>query len=381
MSEKFLLMSPGPTEVDPRVIRAMLRPAIHHYDSQFIDIYDETEELLRKIFQTNNDIITFPGSGRSGIESSVLTFIDPGEKVLAITTGTFGNWFIEILRIHGANLNILSYPQGKHFECKEIKHILEEDKNISSIAIVHNETSTGAIYSEEVKQIGYLTKDYDKFFLVDAISSMGGANVPVDEWNIDVCITSSQKALGGLLGLSIVSVSEKAWQKAIKRPSLRSFSYDLIKWKKTWIKKERGGLLLKGRRSFPVLPPTHLIYALNEATKIILEEGLENRFKRHEEVAKEMRNAIKNLGLEIYPEESVASPTVTAFKVPIGLIGKQIRQKLRDEHNIIVAGGMDELSEKIIRIGHMGYTANINFIKRTAIALENVLYKLNYKKV
>jgi len=381
MSEKFLLMSPGPTEVDPRVIRAMLRPAIHHYDSQFIDVYDETEELLRKVFQTNNDIIMFPGSGRSGIESSVLTFIDPGEKVLAITTGTFGNWFIEILRIHGANLNILSYPQGKHFDCEKIKHILEEDKSISSIVIVHNETSTGAIYSEEVKQIGRIAKDYDKLFLVDAISSMGGANIPVDEWNIDICITSSQKALGGLLGLSIVSVSEKAWQKAIKRPFLRSFSYDLIKWKKTWIKKERGGLLLKGRRSFPVLPPTHLIYALNEATKIILEEGLENRFKRHEEVAKEMRNAIKNLGLEIYPEESVASPTVTAFKVPNGLTGKQIRQKLKDEHNIIVAGGMDELSEKIIRIGHMGYTANINFIKRTAIALENVLYKLNYKKV
>lgn len=379
MDDKLLLMTPGPTEVDPRVIRAMLHPAIYHYDSEFISLYDETEENLRKIFQTNNDIIMLPGSGRTGIESAVLSFIEKGEKVLAITAGTFGNWFIDILKIHGAEPFILSYKKGGFININEIKDALEKDSEITSIVMVHNETSTGAIYNKEVEEVGKLSKKYDKIFMVDAISSIGGANLPIDKWNIDVCITGSQKALGGLLGISIISVNEKAWQKAIKREKTKSFTLDLLRWKQMWIKKERGGFLIRGRRSYPVIPPTHLIIGLNEATKIIIEEGLENRFKRHEEVAKEVRKRIKEIGLELFPEETLASPTVTAFKVPNGFSGKQIREVLKKDYSILVASGMDELTEKIIRIGHMGYTANKEFIERTMIALENTLYKLGFK--
>jgi Serine-pyruvate aminotransferase/archaeal aspartate aminotransferase len=147
-----------------------------------------------------------------------------------------------------------------------------------------------------------------------------------------------------------------------------------------WVKKERGGLLVRGRRSFPVIPPTHLILVLNEALKIILDEGLENRFRKHAEAAEEMRLLGKEIGLELFPEEELASPTVTAFKVPEGFTGKQIRQIMREDYSILVAGGMDELSEKIIRVGHMGYTANKDFVRRTAIALEGTLYKLGFRK-
>ncbi|MCX8188458.1 MAG: alanine--glyoxylate aminotransferase family protein [Nitrososphaeria archaeon] len=380
MDEKLLLMTPGPTEVDPRVIKAMIRPSIYHYDQDFISLYDETEDLLRTVFQTENDIIMLPGSGRTGIECASLSFIDRGEKVLAITCGTFGNWFIEILRVYGADVLTLSFPKGGFIDLEYVRRVLEDDKNIKAIAMVHNETSTAAIYSKEVEELGRLAKKLDKLFMVDTISSMGGTNVPVDQWNVDVCITGAQKALGGLAGVSIVSVSQNAWEKILKRPVIKSFTLDLLRWKQMWVKKERGGLLLRGRRSFPVIPPTHLILALNEALKIIVEEGLENRFRKHEEVALEMRKLIKEIGLELFPEEAIASPTVTAFKVPEGMIGKQIRQVMREDYSILVAGGMDELSEKIIRVGHMGYTANMDFVKRTVVALEGTLKKLGFRK-
>ncbi len=380
MSEKLLLMTPGPTEVDPRVIKAMIRPSIYHYDQEFISLYDETEELLRRVFQTENDIIMLPGSGRTGIESAALSFVERNERVLAITTGTFGNWFIEILKVYGADVVPLSFPKGGHISVDEVKRILEEDNKIAAIAMVHNETSTAAIYSKDVEELGEMSKKFDKIFMVDTISSMGGANVPVDKWNIDICITGAQKALGGLPGVSIVSVSQRAWEKVLKRNVIKSFTLDLLRWKLMWVKKERGGLLIRGRRSFPVIPPTHLILVLNEALKIILDEGLENRFRKHIEAAEEMRLLGKEIGLELFPEEELASPTVTAFKVPEGLTGKQIRQVMREDYSILVAGGMDELSEKIIRVGHMGYTANKDFVRRTAIALEGTLYKLGFRK-
>lgn len=147
-----------------------------------------------------------------------------------------------------------------------------------------------------------------------------------------------------------------------------------------WVKKERGGLLLRGRRSFPVIPPTHLILPLNESLKIMVDEGLANRFRRHDEAASEMRKLGREIGLELFPEEPLASPTVTAFKVPEGITGKQIRQVMREDYSILVAGGMDELSEKIIRVGHMGYTANKKFVKRTVVALDGALKKLGFRK-
>ncbi|MEM3404303.1 MAG: alanine--glyoxylate aminotransferase family protein [Nitrososphaeria archaeon] len=380
MSEKILLMTPGPTEVDPRVIKAMLRPAIYHYDQEFISLYDETEELLRRVFQTESDIIMLPGSGRTGIECASLSFIERNDKVLAITTGTFGNWLIDILKVHGADVLALSFPKGGKIDLEEVKKTLDENKDISEIAIVHNETSTAAIYNKEVEEIGNLARRLDKIFLVDTISSMGGASVPVDKWNVDVCISAAQKALGGLVGVSIVSVSKKAWEKALKRNTIKSFTLDLLRWKQMWVKKERGGLLLRGRRSFPVIPPTHLILGLNESLKIMLEEGLESRFSATEEVAKMMRDMGEEIRLELFPDATLASPTVTAFKVPEGFQGKQIRQAMKEDYSILIAGGMDELSEKIIRIGHMGYTANKDFVRKTAIALENTLHGIGFRK-
>lgn len=198
MDEKLLLMTPGPTEVDPIIIRAMIRPSIYHYDQDFISLYDETEDLLRTVFQTNNDVIMLPGSGRTGIECASLSFIERGERILAITCGTFGNWVIEILRVDGADVLALSFPKGGCIDLEHVKKVLEEDKKITTVVMVHNETSTAAIYSREIEELGCLTKKFDKLFMVDTISSMGGTDVPVDRWNIDVCITGAQKALGGL---------------------------------------------------------------------------------------------------------------------------------------------------------------------------------------
>jgi len=373
-TDRILLMTPGPTEVSTRVLRAMMRPAIHHYDPKFIEMFDETTQLLKKIFQTKHNVVLLSGTGRTGMEASILSLVEPGDKVLNIVSGVFSGWFKKLCEIYGAQSIDLEFEWGKPIDLEKVKEILEKEE-VKVLTAVHNETSTGAV--NPIKELGKLAKDYGAIFVVDAISSLGGIEIKVDEWNIDICASSSQKCLGGLYGISVLSVSDTAWEAMEKRKnSPRSFAYDLFRWKQYWIPREEGGLLLRGRRSYPIPPPTHLVYALNEACKIILEEGLSNRFKRHQVIAHATREGVKSMGLEIFPDESVASNTVTVVNVPEGLTASDIVNRMLEEHGIMIAGGLRRLAGKVIRIGHMANTADQNHIIPTLAALEEVLYKL-----
>jgi len=374
-SERLLLMTPGPTEVSGRVIRAMMRPAVHHNDPSFVKLFDETEELLQKIFRTQNHVVFFPGSGRVGMEASILSLVEPGDKVLNVISGVFSRWFRDIVKRHGGNTVELDFDWGKPIEADKIAHALEADADIRAVTVVHSETSTGALNS--VQEIGRIVERHQAVLIVDTISSMGGVDIPADEWKIDVCVTAPQKCLGGLLGLSIVSVGEKAWEKMAKRKApADSYAFDLYKWKQSWFPKETGGLLLKGRRSFPVLPPTHVTYALNEACKEVLEEGLEKRFRRHKIASKATCEALKAMVLELYPDESITTPGVTVFKTPQDVNDSSVRKSMQNDFQVMVAGGMEELSGKTIRIGHMANTAERTCILRTLSALGRAL-KLN----
>lgn len=371
--DEILLMTPGPTEVPIRVLKAMMRPAIHHYDPNFMEVFDETTQLLKEIFQTKNNVVMLCGTGRTGMEASVLSLVDPGDKVLNIVSGVFSGWFKSICEIYGAQLVDLEFEWGKPIDLDKVREVLEKE-DIKILTAVHNETSTGAV--NPIKELGELAKEYGILFVVDAISSLGGIEIKVDEWNIDVCISSSQKCLGGLYGLSILSISDAAWEAMENRKvKPRSYAYDLLKWKMRWIPKEEGGLLVLGRRSYPLPPPTHLVYALNEACKIILEEGLNERFKRHQTIAYATREGIKSMGLEIFPDEKIASDTVTVVNVPKGLSDSDIVNKMLKEHKIMIAGGLRKLKGKVIRIGHMANTADQNHIIPTLAALEDVLCK------
>ena len=372
-ADEILLMTPGPTEVPIRVLKAMMRPAIHHYDQNFMKVFDETTQLLKKIFQTKNNVVMLCGTGRTGMEASILSLVEPGDKVLNIVSGVFSGWFKSICEIYGAQSINLEFEWGKPIDLDKVREVLEKE-DVKILTAVHNETSTGAV--NPIKELGELAKEYGALFVVDAISSLGGIEIKVDDWNIDICVSSSQKCLGGLYGISVLSISDAAWEAMENRKvKPRSYAYDLLKWKLRWIPKEEGGLLVLGRRSYPLPPPTHLVYALNEACKIILEEGLNERFKRHQVIAHATREGVKSIGLEIFPDEEIASSTVTVVNVPEGLSDSDIVNRMLKEHKIMIAGGLRKLKGKVIRIGHMANTADQNHIIPTLAALEDVLYK------
>ncbi|MHA1710799.1 MAG: pyridoxal-phosphate-dependent aminotransferase family protein [Candidatus Freyarchaeota archaeon] len=373
------LMTPGPTEIPVRVLRALIRPAIGPNDSEFVKVMDETEELLKKLFQTKNEVIFFPGSGRVAIESAILSVVEPNDEVLVGINGVFGKWLRDMVARVGGKPVEVHEDWRKAIEPHKIKEKLESEADIKAVALVHNETSTGIV--NPIEKIGKIVKDYGALYIVDTVSSLGGDMVKTDEWGIDLNCTGSYKCIGSLPGLAIISVSDEAWDCMVKRRKpASSFWADLYKWLQMWIPKERGGKLIWGYRRHPVEPAPHLVYALNEAIKIILEEGMENRFRRNRIAGQALRAAVKEVGLEIYPlREKDASNTVTAIINPEGISNDDILRILRQEFGVIVGGGLEETFRKVIRIAHMGITSDEMYIMRTIYALERTLSKLGYK--
>lgn len=375
--EKPLLMIPGPTEIPWRVIFAMIKPSYNHHDPKFnIDVLDHTLVEMRKIYQTENEIIAVPGSGRVGQQAAISSLIEPGDKVISIVAGIFGGWMREMVNRVGGKVTELQVEWGKNIDLKKVEKILNEG-GFKAITVVHNETTTGCMYP--IKELGKLAKKHHALFIVDTVSSLGGVDIKTDDWNIDVNLTASQKCLAAPIGLAIVSVSKKAWKTMEERKTpAKDFAYDLYRWKKMWIPPERGGDLIFGFRRQPITMPVHLVFALQEAVKMALEEGVENRFKRHQISAKAVREAINVLGLEIFPEKAIASDTVTAIKVPEGVDCKKTMDIMKEKYGVLISGGLEKLATSIWRIGHMGITASPDFILPTLRAFEGALKELGY---
>jgi len=360
-------MTPGPTEVSERVIRALVRPAMLHYDPRAFGIIDETCSSLREIFQSKGDIVLLPGSGRTGMEAVVTSTIEPGDKVLMIVSGVFSEWFKPIVeRIGGIPVEV-RFGYGLPIDVNVVRQKFQED-NFKAITLVHNETSTGA--TNPAEKIGEIVRNSDALFILDTISSLGGIPVNVNEWNVDLCFSAPQKCLGALLGLSIISVSKRAWDMMEQRKRIcTSYTLDLLRWKQIWFR-------AKAPRPYPVLVPPHLVFALNEAVKEVLEEGLDQRFERHRVAAKAMREGLKALGLNLFADESVASNSITAFNIPAGLGESDILNTMRERYHVVPAGGMGSLKGKTIRFGHMANTARESCVIQALSALEMTLIDL-----
>jgi aspartate aminotransferase-like enzyme len=372
------VMIPGPTEIPWRVIRAMMKPSFPHYDPEFnIDVLDATLIKLRKIFQTKNECIAVPGSGRVALEATIASVIEPGDKVLSIEAGTFGSWMTEMIKRVGGKATVFPVEWGQPIDLEKLEDVLGEG-GFKALTIVHNETSTGAMYP--IDEIGRLTRKYDVLYIVDTVSSLGGIDIKTDEWNIDFNMSASHKCLSAPIGLAIIAISDKGWEAMENRktPST-TFSYDLLRWKKWWLPKERGGEVQMGWRRQPITMPVHLVYALEEAVNIILEEGISNVFKRHYIVAKALREGVKALGLQLFPEDRIASNTVTAIKNPPGIADSNLRTIMKQEYGIIISGGLDKQSGKMFRVGHMGMTASVEYVLPFFSALEFSLASLGYK--
>lgn len=334
---KPLLMIPGPVPLHPRVLKAMSMPMINHRGPEFARIFDECISVLKDVFQTNNDVLVLSGSGTAGMEASVGN-VTRGNDVVTIVNGKFGERFKEIVALYGNPIPV-EYAWGSPIELDDVEDALK--KGASAVTMVHNETSVGIVNPAE--EVGELARKYDALFIMDGVSSIGGNEVPVDRWGVDLAILGSQKCLAVPPGLAAISVSDRAWERMenVKSP----YYLDLKAHQKS---------ASKGQT--PYTPAIPLFFALHEALRLVCEEGLSTRVKRHERCADAVRRAMNAMGLELFPylnKISRYSNTVTAVKMPKGIVYKQLRDGITNR-GVLIAGGQAHLKGKIFRIGHMG---------------------------
>ena len=364
-------MLPGPTNVPDRVMHAMIKPIIGHRGAEFHALYEEITEKLKYVFQTKNDVFVLTCSGTGGIECAVSNLVSPGDKVIVPVFGVFSERLAEKVKRRGGIPVELSLPWGTAPRASEIKEIVEREPDAKAIFLVYNETSTG-VTVRELPEIGRIAKENNLLLIVDAISILGGDKLPVDEWNIDFCITGSQKCIACPPGLAIVSVSQKAWEK-IEKTKNKPMYFDLLRMKEYAAKKET-----------PFTPALPIFHALNEALKIIHEEGLEKRFERHRKCAQAFYNAIEALGLTVFPKEkSIRSNTVIAVNVPENVEDNKVRSIMREKYKVLIAGGMGKLKGKIFRIGCMGIISQaevLTTLNAFGNALKDVGYQLEIEK-
>lgn len=362
--EDTLLMMPGPVPVAPRVLRAMSKPMINHRSTEFAGMYTDCREILSSVFQTKNSIYLLSGSGTAGMEAAVGSVAGKGDKVVAIENGKFGERFKDLAALYSDVVPVVS-EWGLPVDLEIVKEKLEA--GAKAIALVHNETSAGILNPAE--EIGKLAKKYDALFIMDGITSLGGDDVRIDEWGVDIAIVGSQKCLAAPPGLAAVSVSEKAFE-AMKNVKTRPYYNDLLAYKKS------GD---KPKPESPYTPAVPLFYALHEALKIVKEEGMEARIKRHRTLTEAVRAAVAAMNIEMFPQlnaYSHYSNTISAMKAPAGIDGEDIKNDMK-KRGIIIAGGQERLKSKIFRIGCMG-NVTARDVLSTVQQLEIVLNKRGY---
>lgn len=334
------LRIPGPTPCPPQALEAMGRQMINHRGGEFSKILNSVTGKLKQAFQTKGDVFVLTCSGTGGLEAAVVNTLSPGDKVLSLANGFFGDRFADLAEEYGAEVIRLNFEWGKPVDPSAAEKALKKDGGIKAVLVIHNETSTGV--TNELKELSAIVKKFDKLLLVDAISSLGCINLPTDDWNCDVVVTASQKGWMVPPGLAMVSVSEKAWQ-AHAKAKMPRYYWDFTKAK---------DFLQKGQT--PWTPAVSVFYALDVTLDLMLSEGLNNIFARHARVAQTARNGVKSLGLSLFPDEKYASNTVTAVNASDKVDVSKLIQVLKDEHKVIIASGQEKLSGKIFRIGHLG---------------------------
>lgn len=362
--EDSLLMMPGPVPVAPRVLRAMSKPMINHRSTEFAGIYTDCREILSSVFQTKNDIFVLSGSGTAGMEAAVGSVAGSGDKVIAIENGKFGERLKDLAALYAEAVPVV-FEWGLSVDLEMVKEKLEG--GAKAITLVHNETSTGIL--NPAAEIGKLAKKHDALFIMDGITSVGGDDVRIDEWDVDIAIVGSQKCLAAPPGLAAVSVSEKAFE-AMKGVVKRPYYNDLLAYR------ESGN---KPKPETPYTPAIPLYYALQEALHILKEEGLEARIKRHRVLTEAVRAAVAEMNVEMFPQlndYSHYSNTIAAMKAPAGVDGEEIKNDMKKQ-GIIIAGGQERLKSKIFRIGCMGIV-NARDVLSTIQQLEIILNKRGY---
>jgi aspartate aminotransferase-like enzyme len=374
------LMIPGPTELPWPVIQAMSQPPIIQYDQHFdVKILEPVTLGLRDVFQTaRGEVIVMPGSGRTALEAGAISVMEPGDRVVVIVAGAFGSLMREIMIRAGAEVTEFTVPWGQPIDLAALQQTIER-VHPKAVTLVHNETSTGTTYP--AAEVGRLAKRYDALYMLDTVSSLAGLDVRTDEWGVDFNMTGSQKCLAAPLGMALVSISPAAWEAMERRKhKASSYAYDLLRWKENWVPTSRGGQIPDGApRRQPVSIPTHLTQALGAAVTLILQEGLPHRFRRHEVAGRAFRAGLDAMRIEMFPDASLLSNTVSCFKAPDGVDPAAVVRHMRDHYGILIGTGLEKMRTTTLRVGHMGITSSPLYVLPTLSALELTLRDLGYR--
>ncbi len=336
-------MIPGPTPVPEKVLQALGKHPIGHRSKEFQALVESTTKNLQWLHQTKNDVLTITGSGTAAMEAGIINTLSKGDKVICGENGKFGERWVQVANTFGLEVIKIDSEWGTPLNPDDFKKILEEDKQkeIKAVILTHSETSTGVINDLETIS-SYIREHSTALSIIDCVTSIGACNVPVDEWQLDVVASGSQKGYMIPPGLSFLAMSTKAWE-AAERSKLPKFYLNLKSYRKS----------LKNN-SNPYTPAVNLVFALDEALKMMREEGLENIFLRHNKHKLAVSSAVKALNLELFADEEYLSPSITAIKTG-EINAEEFRKIIKNKFDILLAGGQDHLKGKIFRVGHLGY--------------------------
>jgi alanine-glyoxylate transaminase/serine-glyoxylate transaminase/serine-pyruvate transaminase len=357
-----LLLGPGPSDAHPRVLSAMATPLLGHLDPQFLAMMTETQEMLREVYQTKNQMtIPISGTGTAGMEACLVNLLEPGDKAVVCTAGYFGNRLVEIANRCGAQVTVKEAPWGQTFGLDAIRDTLKAVKP-KVLGIVHAETSTGAM--QDISQLGKLCHEFDALLVADCVTSLGCVPVKLDEWEVDAAYSCSQKGLSCPPGLAPVSFSPRSVAAIdARKTKVQSWYLDVSLLRSYW----------GTDRAYHHTAPITMVYALREGLRLVLEEGLEARFKRHVRNHLALEAGLTALGLHYIAPKGGRLPQLNAVTIPAGVDDAAGRKRLLTEFGIEIGGGLGEYKGKAWRIGLMGHNSRPNCVFQVLAALEQVL--------
>jgi pyridoxamine---pyruvate transaminase len=341
-----ITMTAGPCGLSQEVLNAMSQPMVYHYDPTFLKLFTETTEKLKQILLTRGDVIIMQGDAVLALEAAAYSLIKPGDKCLNLVSGYYGKGYEGYIRVNGGEVIELTVPYDESVTVEAVEKVMNENPDIKILSMVHSETPSCTV--NPLKEICRLAREHGILTIVDSVSGVGSCEVRVDDWGVDICVVGSQKCLAAAPGLSIVSVSDLAWKMMLKKNPPRWSVLSMLDWKEMWLE----------NRTFPCTPSVSLVYALDKAADIILEEGLENAWSRHEICAKACREGLKAMGIALWAaREEIAASCSTAFRIPETIDQLEFRMYMRNKYGILISAGLRDHAKRLLRVGHMGYAA------------------------
>lgn len=357
------LLIPGPVPLEGRIAEELANPAVPHYGREWVEVYEETEDLMKRLFRMKDaEVFPIAGPAHAALEAIVTTLLRPEDKALVIDNGFFGRRLREVLDAHGIEAFSIHARWGSPPDMRRVEEVLSS-RYVRALFAVHSETSTGMV--NPLRELGTLAHEYGSLFVVDAVSSLGGLDLPCDDWRIDACFGASQKCLGAPPGIAPLAVRSSILE-GVDPSDVKSWYYSLLTWRK--YRKNWGEW-----HPQPTTISTNVFLAFKAALEAIFEEGLERRVDRHRTVGRAYREALRALGFRTVAREEDCSDTVSCIRPSPGADPSELQRRLREEYGILVAGGIGELKGEVLRIGHMGPTASAQDLMAVVEALGTIL--------